>query len=124
MRHHVYRPRTRSTGRGSERSHSAGSRMSHHLPSLRIGALAGLLFVSVGLFALPALTPSAGAGSGGVGTGGPAHLVIQASSTSMVYGSAVPTITPSYSGFVDSDTDWSLTTPPVCTTTASSSSSV
>ena len=42
----------------------------------------------------------------------------------MVYGSAVPTITPSYSGFVNGDTPASLTTPPVCTTTASSSSSV
>jgi len=60
----------------------------------------------------------------GKATVGPADLVIEASSTSMVYGSTVPTITPSYSGFVNGDTPASLATPPVCTTTATSWSSV
>jgi len=98
--------------------------MSHHLPSVRIGAFAGLFFLSVALFAVPALTPAVGAWGKGTTTVGPAHLVIQASSTSMIYGSAVPTSTPNYSGFVNGDTPASLTTPPVCTTTASSWSSV
>ena len=111
-------------GRASLRSHGAGSRMSHHLPSLRIGAFAALFFLSVALLAVPALTPSVGAWGKSTSTVGPAHLVIQASSSSMVYGSSVPAITPSYWGFVNSDTPASLTTPPVCTTTASSSSSV
>jgi hypothetical protein len=95
--------------------------MSDHLPSLRLGGFAGLFLLSVALFAVPALTPSVGAG--GI-SAGPVSLVIQASSTSMAYGSGVPTITPSYSAFVNGDTVASLTTPPVCTTTATSWSSV
>jgi hypothetical protein len=51
-------------------------------------------------------------------------LTITASSPSMTYGGTVPTITPSYSGFVNGDTPASLTTQPVCTTTATSSSPV
>ena len=51
-------------------------------------------------------------------------VVITASSPSMTYGGSVPTITPSYSGFVNGDTAASLTTPPTCATTATSSSSV
>jgi hypothetical protein len=58
------------------------------------------------------------------GTGTPAPLVITASSASMTYGGAVPTITPSYSGFVNGDTPASLATPPNCTTTATSQSPV
>ena len=46
----------------------------------------------------------------------PAPLVITAPSFSVPYGSPVPTITPSYSGFVNSDTPASLTTPPTCVT--------
>ena len=45
-------------------------------------------------------------------------LAITASSASMTYGGTVPTITPSYSGFVNGDTAASLTTPPTCSTTA------
>ena len=55
---------------------------------------------------------------------GPAPLSISASSGSMTYGGSVPTITPSYSGFVNGDTPASLTSPPTCTTTATSSVSV
>jgi hypothetical protein len=47
-------------------------------------------------------------------------LTITASSDSMVYGGTVPTITPSYSGFVTGDSASSLTTPPTCSTTATS----
>ena len=46
-----------------------------------------------------------------------APLSITASSSTLTYGSAVPTITPSYTGFVNGDTASSLTTPPTCTTT-------
>ena len=53
-----------------------------------------------------------------------ATLVIAASSPSMTYGAAVPTITPSYSGFVNGDNAASLTTAPTCSTTATSSSPV
>ena len=51
-------------------------------------------------------------------------LTITASSTSMLFGSTVPAITPSYSGFVNGDTANSLTTAPTCSTTATSSSPV
>ena len=49
-------------------------------------------------------------------------LTITASSGTMVFGDPVPAITPIYSGWVDGDTAASLTTPPTCTTTATSSS--
>jgi hypothetical protein len=52
----------------------------------------------------------------------PAALVITASSATMTYGGAVPTITASYSGFVNGDTVASLTTPPTCSTAATSHS--
>ncbi len=42
----------------------------------------------------------------------------------MTYGGSVPTITASYSGFVNGDDATSLTTAPTCSTTATSSSSV
>jgi Mg-chelatase subunit ChlD len=54
----------------------------------------------------------------------PAPLVITASSGTMTVGGTVPTITPSYSGFVSPDTDASLTTAPTCTTTATTASPV
>jgi hypothetical protein len=54
----------------------------------------------------------------------PATLAITASSPSMVYGDDVPEITPSYQGFLDSDTEESLITPPICTTSATSESNV
>jgi len=54
----------------------------------------------------------------------PAPLTVAASSDTMTYGSSVPTITPSYSGFVNGDDASSLTTAPTCTTTATSSSPV
>ena len=58
------------------------------------------------------------------GTGAPAPLVITASSGSMTYGGTVPTITASYSGFVNGDTSASLTPPPTCSTSATTTSSV
>jgi GH25 family lysozyme M1 (1,4-beta-N-acetylmuramidase) len=51
-------------------------------------------------------------------------LTITATSTSFVYGSSAPTITPIYSGFVNGDTASSLTTPPTCSTVATSTSPV
>ena len=53
-----------------------------------------------------------------------APLTITASNGSMTYGGSVPTITPAYTGFVNGDGATSLSTPPVCTTTATSSSPV
>ncbi|HTT90874.1 MAG TPA: MBG domain-containing protein [Acidimicrobiales bacterium] len=53
-----------------------------------------------------------------------APLTITASSPPMTYGGAVPAITPTYSGFVNNDTAGSLTTPPTCSTTATSTSPV
>ncbi|HTZ10365.1 MAG TPA: MBG domain-containing protein, partial [Acidimicrobiales bacterium] len=55
---------------------------------------------------------------------GPSPLVVTASSGSMTYGSAPPSIAPSYTGFVNGDTATSLTTAPSCTTTATSASPV
>ncbi len=53
------------------------------------------------------------------------HLVITASSPSMVRGTTVPTITPIYSGFLPGDTPAnSLTTLPTCSTTATSASPI
>ncbi len=53
-----------------------------------------------------------------------APLTVTASSPSMTYGGALPTITPAYSGFVNADSPASLTTKPTCSTTATSSSPV
>ena len=53
----------------------------------------------------------------------PVPLTVTASSPAVAYGS-VPTVTPVYAGFVNGDTGSSLTTPPTCTTTATSSSPV
>ncbi len=57
-------------------------------------------------------------------TVGPVTLTITASNGTMVQGGTPPAITPIYSGWVDGDTAASLTTPPTCTTTATSSSPV
>ena len=54
----------------------------------------------------------------------PAPLSVAASSASGTYGGAGPTITPSYSGFVNGDSAGSLTTPPTCSTSATASSPV
>jgi sugar lactone lactonase YvrE len=51
-----------------------------------------------------------------------AALTIVASSTGLFAGSPVPTITASYSGFVNGETSASLTTQPTCTTTYTTSS--
>ena len=54
----------------------------------------------------------------------PIALTITAGSPTMIYGSALPTIAPSYSGFISGDSASSLTTQPTCTTTATSASNV
>ena len=54
----------------------------------------------------------------------PAILQVTASSASVAYGANPPAITASYSGFVNGDSASSLTTPPTCSTTATSSSPV
>ena len=53
-----------------------------------------------------------------------APLVVTASSGSMTYGGGPPTITASYSGFVNGDDATDLTTAPSCSTSATSSSPV
>ncbi len=53
-----------------------------------------------------------------------APLAITAVSETMVYGSSVPALTASYSGFVNGDTSANLTTQPTLTTTVTSSSPV
>ena len=52
----------------------------------------------------------------------PAPLTITASSATMTYGGTPVVITPTYSGFVNGDGPRSLSTPPTCSTTATSSS--
>jgi hypothetical protein len=54
----------------------------------------------------------------------PAPLTISADNQTKVYGAAMPTLTVSYSGFVNDDTSASLTTQPTLTTTATASSHV
>ena len=53
-----------------------------------------------------------------------AALMVTASSPTVTYGGHVPAITASYSGFVNGDNASSLTTPPSCSTAATSSSPV
>ena len=53
-----------------------------------------------------------------------AGLTITAVNQTKVYGAALPTLTASYSGFVNGDTSASLTTQPTLTTTATASSHV
>ena len=60
----------------------------------------------------------------GVVVVGTAPLSIAASSGTMTYGGTVPTVSPSYSGFVNGDQASSLSTPPSCSTTATSASPV
>jgi hypothetical protein len=52
------------------------------------------------------------------------QLTITGSSATVAYGSAIPALTPLYSGFVGGDTEASLTTRPTCTTAATSTSPV
>ena len=54
----------------------------------------------------------------------PAPLMIQAASASKVYGTALPTLTASYTGLVNGDTAASITTPPTLTCSASAASTV
>ena len=54
----------------------------------------------------------------------PAGLTITADNQAKMYGAALPTLTASYSGFVNDDTPASLTTPPTLSTTATVSSTV
>ena len=61
---------------------------------------------------------------GGSVTVNTAPLTITAASPTMTYGGTVPTITPLYTGFKNGDTASSLSTPPTCSTTATSSSTV
>ena len=53
-----------------------------------------------------------------------APLTITADNQTKAYGAALPTLTASYSGFVNGDTSASLTTQPTLTTTATASSHV
>jgi hypothetical protein len=53
-----------------------------------------------------------------------AALTILANNAANVYGAALPALTASFSGFVNGDTSFSLTTQPTLTTTATSSSHV
>ncbi len=54
----------------------------------------------------------------------PAPLTITANDQAKVYGAALPTLTASYTGFVNGDTSASLTTAPTITTTATAASHV
>lgn len=66
--------------------------------------------------------PSTGTFPGQLNVGAtPSPLTVSASG-SATYGSAIPTLTPAYTGFVGGDTAAVLTTPATCTTTATSAS--
>ncbi len=54
----------------------------------------------------------------------PAALTITADNQSKVYGAALPTLTASYTGFVNGDTSASLTTQPTLSTTATAASHI
>jgi hypothetical protein len=53
-----------------------------------------------------------------------AVLTITASSATVAFGDEIPAITPSYNGFVNGDTEFSLAVRPTCSTTATSTSPV
>ena len=53
-----------------------------------------------------------------------APLTVTASSPTAVYGAAVPAVTASYSGFVNGDSQATLTTAPTCSTTATAGAGV
>jgi hypothetical protein len=53
-----------------------------------------------------------------------AQLTITASSPNMIYGGAVPAITPGYAGFLGTDSAANLSVQPTCVTTATSTSNV
>ena len=55
-------------------------------------------------------------------TVGPAPLTVIADNQTSAYGRALPTLTASYTGLVNGDTGSSLTTPPTCSTAATSAS--
>ena len=54
----------------------------------------------------------------------PIALTITSGSPTTIYGSTLPAIVPSYSGFISGDSASSLSTQPTCTTTATSASNV
>ena len=60
----------------------------------------------------------------GILTISPVALTITAANKTKVYGAALPTLTVTYSGFVNGDTSASLTTQPTISTTATASSHV
>ena len=60
----------------------------------------------------------------GILTVTPAGLTITADNQTKVYGAALPTLTTSYSGFVNGDSAANLTTQPVLNTTATASSNI
>ena len=62
--------------------------------------------------------------SGVIETVNQAALTITANNQTKVYGAALPTLTASYTGFVNGDTSASLTTQPTLTTTATAASHV
>ena len=68
--------------------------------------------------AAPSIATTRSATSAGSLTVTTAPLTITADNQTMVYGAALPTLTASYSGFVNGDTAASLTTQPTLTTTA------
>ena len=83
------------------------------------------------------ITPSSATGTGGFlpsnyiitfipynGTVAKAPLTITANNQSKVYGAVLPTLTSSYNGFVNGDTNTSLTTQPTLATTATAASAV
>jgi hypothetical protein len=51
----------------------------------------------------------------------PAHLIVTAPSPTTTFGT-IPTLTPTYQGFVNGDTPASLSTPPTCVTSATTNS--
>jgi hypothetical protein len=78
--------------------------------------------VSAGTLSASNYTFAAANLTGGTLTVAPAPLVISAVSTSVLAGQPLPTLTAAYTGFVNGNTPASLTTQPVLTTSASSSS--
>lgn len=94
-----------------------------------VALIAGTTILPVGNYTITAaFTPASSSYRSASTTAGysvsPAALSITASGGSMTYGGAVPTITPTYSGFVNGDTSASLRAQPTCSTTATSTSPV
>jgi hypothetical protein len=124
---------TKTYGAGSTAFTSSGLKNSETIGSVTLSSTGAAASAAIGNYPIVASAATGGTfnpsnysityNDGTLAVSG-APLTVTASSPTVTYGSAVPAVTPSYSGFQNSDTAASLTTQPTCTTVYTSSSAV